>query len=286
MTNKNQRDFLAALALAVALSGCAAPRMAPDAEGVSFPVREASYRKEGVVVPGETVRLLQPGLSKDQVRQLIGNPHFSEGLMGVRDWNYVLSVPGGSAAPMDCQLQLRFDEQGKVTSTHWQNQACAVAAGQPGAAASAQEQAAATTTQAAAAKSEQWSESGLIFPFGRSRLDDLRAADRARLKALVARAARQPDAVERVVVVGHADRIGPVPRKQSRSLDRANSVAEAFVAKGIAPAVIEVVGRSDAEPLAACVSQQPLADQLACLAPDRRVSVTVYMKAGPATGGE
>ncbi len=271
-------NIIAAFAVMGVLGGCAAPRQAPDAQGVSFPARESSYRSEGVVVSGETVRLLQPGLSKDQVRQLIGSPHFSEGLLGVREWNYILRMPGNDAALANCQLQLRFDEQNKVASTHWQSETCAVAAGKPASAMAAGTSATSGAPTLASARTEEWTEGGLVFPFGRSRLEDMRAADRARLKALVSRAARQPELVERVVVVGHADRVGPGPRKQLRSLDRANSVGEAFAAKGIAPALIEVVGRSDTEPLASCLSQQPLPDLLACLAPDRRVSVTVYMK--------
>jgi outer membrane protein OmpA-like peptidoglycan-associated protein len=316
MEHKKQRSFPAAvMMLAVTLGGCSTPRLPPDAQGVSFPLREASYRSEGIVVPLETVRLLQPGLSKDQVRQLIGNPHFSEGLLGVRDWNYILRVPGSDGGLVDCQFQLGFDEQGRVSSTHWQTGPCAAAAGQPmlttavpattATAAPAKATATATATTAATAApastpsttattatpaaqaggksaetAEGWTESGLIFPFGRSALGDMRATDRARLKALVARTARQAGSVERIVVVGHADRVGSVQRKQWRSLDRAHAVAEAFAAKGIAPGVIEVVGRSDAEPIATCLSQQPLSELLACLAPDRRVSVTVHMKAG------
>jgi len=280
---KKQNPFvLLAVVLSATLSACSTPRGVPDAQGVSFPPREASYRSDGIVVPRDTVRLLQPGLSKDQVRQLIGNPHFTEGLFAVRDWNYILKLPGDDTGLVECQFQLQFDEQGKVRSRHWQTEACAAAeassmvkvAGAAPAAASAGARTVEDT------KGDRWSEDGLVFPFGRSSLDDLRAADRARLKALVARTVREAGSVQRIVVVGHADRIGTVQRKQSRALDRAQAVAAAFAAKGIDPGMIEVVGRSDAEPLSACPTRPPLSELLACLTPDRRVSVIVYLKAG------
>ncbi|MDM4772155.1 outer membrane protein assembly factor BamE [Solimonas sp. SE-A11] len=277
--------LLAALVTAMALAGCSTPRLAPDAHGVSFPPREASYRSDGIVVAADTVRLLQPGVSKDQVRQLVGNPHFSEGLFEVREWNYILKLPSGEGALLECQLQLRFDERSHLRSRHWQTEACSAAeggtmlAGGKPSTVSADGGAAGEAAEGDA-RGDRWTEDDLVFPFGRSSLDDLRAADRARLKALVTRVVRQLDSVDRVVVIGHADRVGSDSRKQSRALDRAHAVAEAFTAKGVAPGIIEVMGRSDTEPLSACPSQPPLAELLACLTADRRVSVIVHMKKG------
>ena len=275
-------SLLAALAMTVALAGCSTPRLAPDAQGVSFPPREASYRSDGIVVAADTVRLLQPGVSKDQVRQLIGNPHFSEGLFEVREWNYILKLPSGEGALLECQLQLRFDERSQLRSRHWQAEACAAAEGGTLVAGGKTSVGGGVAGAEAAddAKGDRWTEDDLVFPFGRSSLDDLRAADRARLKALVTRVVRQLDSVERIVVIGHADRVGSDSRKQSRALGRAHAVAEAFTAKGVAPGIIEVVGRSDTEPMSACPSQPALAELLACLTPDRRVSVIVHMKKG------
>lgn len=280
MRKMKHERLLTLLVLGVALSGCSAARLVPDAQGVSFPVREASHRSEGIVVSRETVQLLQPGLTKDQVRQLVGNPHFSEGLIGVRDWNYILRFPAGEGGLLDCQLQVRFDEASKAQGTHWQTEACAAAAGKSALAVSAPPRTVAGAEESREAGAHGWTEEGLIFPFGRSRVEDLRAEDRARLKALVARTTQRSASVQRIVVSGYADRIGSGQRKQWRSLDRAHAVAAAFVAQGIEPGLIEVVGRSDAEPQAACQPQQPVKALVDCLAPDRRVSVTVQLKEG------
>lgn len=280
MNIMNRKIGLPAMILGAALAGCSTPRLAPDAQGVSFPVREASYRSEGVVVSRETVQLLQPGLSKEQVRQLVGNPHFSEGLIGVREWDYILRFPAGEGGLLDCQLQIRFDEGSKAQGTHWQTESCAAAAGKTALAATTPTGTAAGAVESRDAGGDTWTEEGLIFPFGRSRVEDLRAEDRARLKALVARTTQRSASVQRIVVSGYADRIGSGQRKQWRSLDRAHAVAAAFVAQGIAPSLVEVVGRSDAEPQAACQPQQPVKALVDCLAPDRRVSVTVQLKDG------
>ncbi len=278
MNSKHQRKLVAAMVMSTALSACSASRLAPDSQGVSFPVRDASYRSDGIVVSRDTVQLLRPGLSKDQLRQLIGNPHFSEGLVGVRDWNYILKLPAGEGSLIECQLQLQFDDGSRLRSRHWQTQACATA-GESMVALGAPAAVVAGAEPLKDAQAATWSEEELLFPFGRSAVSDLGAADRARLKALVARTASHAASVQRIVVTGHADRIGSGQRKQWRSLDRAHAVAEAFLAKGIAPGVIEVVGRSDTAPLSACPQTSP-AELRACLALDRRVSVTVYLKAG------
>ena len=267
---------LVAVLLVSVPAACSAPRQVPDAAGVSFPLREASYRREGIVVSADTLRLLRPGMSKDQLRQLLGDPHFSEGLFLVRDWNYILELPAAEGGRLSCQLQIRFDEHKQLATMHWQTAECAAAAAMPASpvvtAASAP---AAETITGAPAEIESSLEEGLIFEFGRSDLGGLRDTDRARLEALAARLGRQAASVRHITVVGRADRIGSAERKDQLSLARARTVAAVFAGQGVAPERIETVGRSDAEPLSGCAPGLAFADLLACLAPDRRVSVTV-----------
>jgi OOP family OmpA-OmpF porin len=262
---------LVAVLLVSVPAACSAPRQVPDAAGVSFPLREASYRREGIVVAADTLRLLRPGLSKDQVRQLLGDPHFSEGLFLVRDWNYILELPLADGGRLGCQLQIRFDGHDKLATTHWQTGECAAAVAMPASPAVT----AASAPAAESSEIESSLEEGLIFEFGRSDLDGLRDTDRARLEALAARLGRQAASVRHITVVGRADRIGSAERKDQLSLARARTVAAVFAGQGVAPERIETVGRSDAEPLSGCAPGLAYADLLACLAPDRRVSVTV-----------
>lgn len=36
----------------------------------------------------DNVRMVERGMNKDQIYYLLGRPHFSEGLYGVREWDY------------------------------------------------------------------------------------------------------------------------------------------------------------------------------------------------------
>ena len=257
---------------ALLLAGCAAPRLPPDARGVSFPAPESSYLAEGRPVNPETLRLIQPGQTKSQLRQLLGNPHFSEGIFFVEDWNYLLNLPRNPAGSRQCQLQIQFDEDGKVKASYWRPDDCAREAA--GAAIPAD----APISAAAPATALDVSLQRFLFPFARSDVEALTDADRARLGRLAAALGGDVEAVDKVEVIGHADRIGSPARKHLRSLDRARGIAAALQAGGVDPQRIEILANSDAEPVSDCSQSMPLPALKACLAPDRRVEVRI----GPA----
>ena len=251
---------------ALLLAGCAAPRLPPDARGVSFPAPESSYLAEGRPVNPETLRLIQPGQTKSQLRQLLGNPHFSEGIFFVEDWNYLLNLPRNPAGSRQCQLQIQFDEDGKVKASYWRPDDCAREAA--GAAIPAD----APISAAAPATALDVSLQRFLFPFARSDVEALTDADRARLGRLAAALGGDVEAVDKVEVIGSP------ARKHLRSLDRARGIAAALQAGGVDPQRIEILANSDAEPVSDCSQSMPLPALKACLAPDRRVEVRI----GPA----
>ena len=130
-----------------------------------------------------------------------------------------------------------------------------------------------------------WWEGELLFPFGRSSLDDLPAEDRERLHRLAASIRAHAGTVERITVTGHSDRIGSTERKHQRSLDRARAVAALFEAGGVDPSRIAVVARSDADAdagaAAARADSLPAAKLLQCLASDREVTVQATARSKP-----
>lgn len=257
--------FLSASALL--LASCAAPRLPPDARGVSFPEPASSYMVEGTPVHPDTVRLIQPGQTKAQVRQLLGNPHFSEGVFSVEDWNYLLNLPRLPAGSQQCQLQVQFDEGGKVKASYWRTDDCArQVAGDATAEAS-------QVSAAAPGAAMDLSLQPFLFPFARSEVGALAPDDRRRLDSLAAELSGNADAVSKVEVIGHADRIGSPARKHLRSLDRARGIAAVLEAQGVDPQKIEVVAKGDAETVSACNGSMTLPALKACLAPDRRVEV-------------
>jgi outer membrane protein assembly factor BamE (lipoprotein component of BamABCDE complex) len=96
------------------------------AESVVFPRAQNSYLKTVPRYPASTLALLDVGLSKDQVRGLLGNPHFKEGIWRNRQWNYVLDLRGADqSVEQRCQLRIDFDRQQQIQHWYWKEQSCA-----------------------------------------------------------------------------------------------------------------------------------------------------------------
>ena len=109
-------------ALALLLCGTGVCALAAD-EPI-FPAPDQTWIREGSFASPETVRSLMPGLTREQVYSLIGAPHFAEGGLYMREWNYLLNqqIDGRVVA---CQLLLRWDDDRRVESMHWKEPDCA-----------------------------------------------------------------------------------------------------------------------------------------------------------------
>ena len=79
------------------------------------------------------------------------------------------------------------------------------------------------------------------------------------------------------LVVGYTDRIGSDASNQVLSEQRAKTVADYLVGKGIPADKISTQGRGEAEPVTGtqCDGIKAKKEQIVCLAPDRRVSISV-----------
>ena len=92
----------------------------------AFPDAARATVREGQPVPPQTVAMVVPGMTKRQIYPLLGPPHFSEGLFGVRRWNYVLHFYTGSGTEqVSCQYQIGFDAKARVSGAWFRDQACA-----------------------------------------------------------------------------------------------------------------------------------------------------------------
>ncbi|MGK6353996.1 outer membrane protein assembly factor BamE [Sphingomonas sp. DT-207] len=96
----------------------------------AFHRRPLEHKKLGVTVNPAVVRMITPGVDKFSIYNLIGAPHFSEGI--TRRWNYVLFFPAapGSIERVRCRMEIRFiRERGRysvtVSEVIWQEQSCA-----------------------------------------------------------------------------------------------------------------------------------------------------------------
>ncbi|TMH76815.1 MAG: OmpA family protein [Betaproteobacteria bacterium] len=111
-----------------------------------------------------------------------------------------------------------------------------------------------------------------VFPF---MLSSLTPAAKARLdRDVIARLAGCAS-VEAVVIEGHTDRMGSHPYNQKLSERRAESVKAYLVSKGTDADKIETLGMGKTVPAKFCPGVQKRAELIACLAPNRRIIVSI-----------
>jgi len=82
---------------------------------------------------------------------------------------------------------------------------------------------------------------------------------------------------DKVLIVGYTDPTGPRALNDKLSKQRADSVKQYLVSKGVDPKRIKTEGKGGAEPLAKTqdCDSLPRAQKIACYAPDRRVEIEV-----------
>lgn len=214
----------------------------------------------------DSVRHVQAGQNKSQVMALIGAPHFSEGVFGVREWNYVFHLRDAQAGTATvCQFKVLFDEHKLAQSFHWKPQGCA----------GMLKEAPVPATPAPVAGGERHTLSAdALFAFDKSGLDDIRPEGHVQLDRLARELQSGAPGDSRIAVIGYADRLGTDDYNQALSQRRADTVREYLVSRGVAAGTITAQGRGNSAPLAQCnaVARTAL---IACLAPDRRVEVVI-----------
>lgn len=264
---KKQKALLAlATAAGLALSACSthvSRDITPQgvAGEVVFPEIKGAYQKNGTFPRPADVRLVQPGLDKDQLYALIGTPHFAEGFYRVREWDYLFHFRTDSGVKT-CQFKIIFDREYQARSLHWQPQDCAKLL-EP-------EVAPVAATATALAPFEL--DADALFAFGRSGLADLSGEGRQRLAALASQL-KNAGQLKSVDVLAYTDEIGTSASNLALSQSRAETVRSYLIAEGIAPSLVRAVGMGEAQPVKVCDSGMSRQARIACLAPNRRVEV-------------
>lgn len=116
----------------------------------------------------------------------------------------------------------------------------------------------------------------VLFEFDKASLTD---AGRKALDELAVKA--QALALEVVITIGHADRIGATAYNQRLSVRRAATVKDYFVGKGIPGSRVYAEGKGESQPVTGdkCRNMgrenRHNAKLVACLQPDRRVEIEV-----------
>ncbi|WP_066266380.1 OmpA family protein [Hydrogenophaga palleronii] len=113
-----------------------------------------------------------------------------------------------------------------------------------------------------------------VFAFDRSDLQDVGANGRARLDQIAARVKNLQN-IERIVLVGHTDRLGDAGYNQRLSLKRATTVRDHLVQRGLDASLFAVEGRGASEPVRQCADNLSRRELIDCLKDNRRVEVEI-----------
>lgn len=239
-----------------------------DEASVKFPDRDSSYMKEGTFVAIENLRNMGPGLTKTQVYDLLGVPHFHEGIFHVRTWNYIFNFRLGSEV-VSCQYQVQYSDQKLVQSTYWNKPECADFLQKKKI--TAPEQIASIAPE----KVQRYSLAGdTLFSFGHSSLESMLPAGMQQLDNLIKKIKADNVAGDKILVTGHTDRIGSDDYNLRLSYARAATVRDYLASHGIDRNLVEIRGAGSGEPVTSCPSGSGAA-VIACLQPNRRVTLDV-----------
>jgi OOP family OmpA-OmpF porin len=272
MIECKQAAWPALLAGALLAAGCSTAGSKPSTnpDGVAFPDPSHSTVPGGTFVNLENLRKVAPGMTKQQLYDLLGTPQFNEGVFGVRRWNYLFNFrqSDGSGNYFSCQYQIVFDKQHLAEQFYWKPEACKAVLELP------HEEAAPTASQVMPAQPIRLS-SDALFGFDSAVLT---AEGQQKLDGLLqqVRAASQ---VQNIDVVGYTDRIGSDSYNMGLSQRRAEAVRSYLVQNGVHADAIQVEGRGKASPVVECQDTKRSA-LIACLAPNRRVELSGIAKPG------
>mgnify|MGYP003575646359 CR=1 FL=1 len=268
-------EMMKVCAAVLGVLGATAVSAVQAQETVQFPDLASSYLKTGDFIGPDHIQRIKPGLNKDQVRLELGNPQFSEGFFGVKEWDYAFNFYTGKGNEyVTCQFKVKFDSVDgdyRVASTHWKSPDCA--AYLPGQAAPPAALPVGPRQTCEPCKKTTLHADGL-FRFDGDQEADLLPQGRENLNALAASIKANMASIQQVVVTGYTDRLGSAAYNDTLSRNRAKTVGNVLAAQGVDPSRIRTVGMGEKNPVAThCTGQAPTPQLISCLQPNRRVEV-------------
>lgn len=256
----------ASIAAVLLLAGCASPpnngRIELQEVEDGFPTLADNWYGGGQFVDPDSVLRIAEGQSKEQVRQLIGNPHYAEGFFGVREWNYVFNLYTGNGNEyVTCQYQVHFDDDMTLEGTRWRDAQCPALL--------APIEVEEITNEPLEEKLTLSSDVLFDFDSDQLTLEGRRAINQ------VTQLIRNDFVSPSVLVVGYTDRFGSETYNLALSDSRAETVGDRLASQGVSRSRIGTAGRGIADPIVECPGSIATPSVIECLRPNRRVEVTV-----------
>ena len=177
----------------------------------------------------------------------------------MKEWDYLFHfhTPGqGTQDVTTCQFKAAFDQSSFTRNFFWKPVDPVDGVCPPG-----------------AGPQRYTIEADALFAFDRADLNSMNAQGRSRLDQL-ATTIKGFDQLKGVTVYGHTDRLGDDRYNQGLSQRRAETVRQYLVQSGVPAQLISAQGMGESQPVVQCDNANR-AELIRCLAPNRRVEVSV-----------
>lgn len=257
MSHKNTFTSAIFLTLSVLmLSACTRSVSDVDSAGQTqkpvFPDAHSAVRPDGSFVNVDNLNQVRPGMTKAQLYELLGAPHFDEGIIRVKEWDYIFHFTRSDKTVETCQYKVLFDSNLKAQSFFFMPENCQI-----------QQEASPVSRKELRAES--------LFAFASAKI----SAEGAMHLRQIAQEINQTSLKgKRIIVTGHTDRIGHPDDNLDLSFARAASVKRMLVELGIPHGLIEIRGMGSSMPVVFCPGPKST-EVIQCLAPNRRMTLDI-----------
>jgi OOP family OmpA-OmpF porin len=283
INNEIKSSLIAALFAATAiLQGCASTGSKLSQDGTNdkivFPDTKSAWLKEAVDPNIDNLRRVAPGMTKDNIYSLLGRPHFSEGIIGVREWDYVFNFrKTPDSAVQVCQYKIIYAPDMHLRNTYWQPESCAeFLKPEPLPTKTVVERVVEKTVSVPGPEVVRIRVAADgIFEFDKSDITELRPGGIEKLNK-VADQLLSGGEITQLQIVGHTDRLGDDAYNQRLSEARANAIRQYLIRKNIAAELITAKGAGKSQPLVECRQTKRDENLIRCLEPNRRFEIEAW----------